>query len=159
MAASWPVGSVADAFGYNPPMLAIVFLFVALSQSEEPRTFLWQIEGLGDSNSGELTVTVTPTPFGLTQGVAVTDARLVPLAPLKGRKPEPIHPNRTEAALMGGIRAWFTPPKQRFHLLVTFADGATQTIDIYRPVPASDPKPYIVRPMRLIAPGGRWVAP
>ena len=53
-------------------MLAALLLLGALFQPEEARTFSWGIEGLGDPNRVELTITVTPTPFGLTQGVAVT---------------------------------------------------------------------------------------
>ena len=106
----------------------------------------------------ELTITVTPTPFGLTQGVAVTGIRLVPVPTSKDRRPQAMHPTRTEAASAAGLRAWFTPPGRRFHLLVTFADGSTQTVDIYRPVPPADPKPRIVVPSQRLAPVGRWTA-
>jgi hypothetical protein len=119
------------------------------------RTFLWAIQGLGDSSRAELTITVTPTPFGLTQGVAVTDVRLGLLPTSKDRAPQTMGPTRTEPASMAGLRAWFTKPGSRFHLLVTFADGSTQTIDIYRQAPP-DPKPRTVGPKRLVAPVGRW---
>jgi hypothetical protein len=139
-------------------MLATLLLLITLGQSEAPRTFLWGIEGLGASNRAELTVTVTPTPFGLTQGVAVTGVRLVPLPISKDRTPQPIGPTRIEATSTRGVRAWFTPPGRGFHLLVTFGDGSTQTIDIYRPVPPAAPGPRMVVPTHRLGPVGRWTA-
>jgi hypothetical protein len=116
---------------------------------------------MGDPKSLTL-VTVSLTPFGWGSGIEVNTISLDPLPTRDDPKPRAIRPLKTEPApeigMTGrGLRAWFTPPGRRFHLIVTLSNGSTHKIDIYRKVPRSDePKIYKVTPLRLLAPRGMW---
>jgi len=143
-------------------MLASFLLLVSLSQAgATPTPFLWNIESMGDPKSLTV-VTISLTPYGLGNGIEVETISLDPLPTRDDPKPRAIPPLKTEPApaLMSGwrergLRAWFTPPGRRFHLIVTLSDGSTHKIDIYRTVPPSEPK---IRPLQLIAPIPMWTA-
>ena len=128
--------------GYE--VLATFLLIVSLSQdAATPTPFLWMIEGMGDAKSLTL-VTISLTPHGLGNRIEVETISLDPLPTADDPKPREI-PLKTEPApgrgLRGrGLRAWFTPPGRRFHLIVTLSDGSTHVIDIYRTAPPSEPK-------------------
>lgn len=142
-------------------MLASLVLLVSLSQAESaPVPFLWNIQGMGDPAS-LIVVTISLTPYGLGNGIEVETIRLEPLPTPADPKPHAIDPLKTEPApaLMSGwrergLRAWFTPPGRRFHLIVTLSDGSIHKIDIYRTVPPSEPRK--LRPFPLIAPIPIW---
>ena len=141
-------------------MLASFLLLVSLGQpAAAPDLFLWIIDGLADAKSQALIVTVTPTPFGLVRGVDLKTISLDPLPTRDDPTPRSIQPLKTEPAPKWALRAWFTPPKRRFHLIVTLSNGSTHKIDIYRKVPRADvPGIYKARPLHLIAPRGTWTA-
>ncbi len=132
---------------YSDGMLASFLLLVSLSQDgATPRPFLWNIEGMDDPKTLTV-VTISLTPYGLGNGIEVETISLDPLPTRDDPKPRAIRPLKTEPApaLMSGwrergLRAWFAPPGRRFHLIVTLSDGSTHRIDIYRPVPQSEPK-------------------
>jgi hypothetical protein len=133
-------------------MIAICLLFVSLAlQHSEPPLMTWAIEGLGDSRNS-IVIIVTPTRFGLTQGVTVKSITLMPVATADDPKPRPVDALKTEATLNWGVRASFTRLGRRFLLNVTFTDGSTHTIDPWSPKPAADPRVYQVGPLQLIAP-------
>ncbi len=141
-------------------MLASVLVLLTLGQAEAPPPFLWRIEGLGYSKSVTLVVTISPTPFGLANGLAVKSVSLAPLPTREDPKPGAIWPLSTEPAATEGLRARFAPPGRRFHVVVTLSDGSTHTIDIYQktpPTPAPEPERE-VKPLRLIAPQVIWTA-
>ena len=141
-------------------MLASLLLIVGLSQDmATPTPFLWLIEGMGDPKK-PIVVTISLTPFGLGNGIEVETISLDPLPTPDDPKPGVIRPLKTEPAPEmsqqrgRGLRAWFTPPGRRFHVLVTLSNGSTHKIDIYQAAPVSDPKR---RPLQLIAPiRGTW---
>jgi len=132
-------------------MLASFLLLVSLSQDgATPTPFLWNIEGMGDPKS-LIVVTISLTPYGLGNGIEVETISLDPLPTRDDPKPRAIPPLKTEPAPAlrsgwreRGLRAWFTPPGRRFHLIVTLSNGSTHRIDIYRRVPPS--KPTLMRP-------------
>ena len=147
---------VESPLRYSDEMLASFLLLVSLCQDAAPPTpFLWMIVGMGDPKSLTL-VTISLTPFGLGNGIEVETISLDPLPTRDDPKPRAIRPLKTEPApapersLRGrGLRAWFTPPGRRFHLIVTLSDGSTHKIDIYRKAPRSDePKIYRVTPLQ-----------
>jgi hypothetical protein len=153
---------VESPLRYSDEMLASFLLLVSLSQdAATPTPFLWGIEGMGDHKSLTV-VTISLTPFGLGNGIEVETISLDPLPTRDDPKPRAIPPLKTEPAPAlksgvreRGLRAWFTPPGRRFHLIVTLSDGSTHTIDIYRTAPPSELK---IRPLQLIAPihRGTW---
>lgn len=128
-------------------MLASLLLLVSLIQDgATPTPFLWLIEGMGDPKSLTV-VTISLTPYGLGNGLEVETISLDPLPTRDDPNPRAISPLKTEPAPAlrsgwreRGLRAWFTPPGRRFHLIVTLSDGSTHRIDIYRPVPPTVPK-------------------
>lgn len=144
-------------------MLASFLLLVSLSQDAADRTpFLWLIEGMRDPKN-PIIVTISLTPFGLAKRIEVETISLDPLPTPEDPKPRAIRPLKTEPAPAlksgvreTGLRAWFTPPGRRFHLVVTLSDGSTHKIDIYQKTSPSAPKIERVRPLQLIAPRGTW---
>ncbi len=142
-------------------MLASLLLLVTLSQdAATPAPFLWLIEGMGDPKS-PIVVTISLTPFGLGNRIEVETISLHPLPTPQDPKPGAIRPLKTEPAPeMGfrgrGLRAWFTPPGRRFHLVVTLSDGSTHKIDIYQKTSPSEPTIQKVRPLQLFAPRATW---
>lgn len=107
-------------------MLASFLLIVSLSQdTATPTPFLWLIEGMGDPKKPIL-VTISLTPVGLGNGIEVETISLGPLPTPDDPKPGVIRPLKTEPAPEmsqqrgRGLRAWFTPPGRRFHLMVSF---------------------------------------
>jgi hypothetical protein len=142
---------------------AICLLLVGLAhQRPEPLLFTWTIEGLGEPRRATILVTVTPTPFGLTQGlVNVKTITLTPVATREHPRPRAIHPLKTEPALRSGLRASFTRHERRFRLTFTFSDGSTHTVDPWAPPPPDPQQPEIkiYQVPRMIAPPGmtaRW---
>ena len=143
-------------------MLALFLLLVSFTQDPASSTpFTWVIEGMGDRKS-PIVVTISVTPFGLGKRIDVEAVNLYPLptrddpnpqaiVPLKTERP----PERNDGVIVRGLRAWFTPPGRRFHLLVSLSDGSTHRIDIHRTVPVSAPV-IKGRPIQLIAPRGTW---
>ena len=135
-------------------MLASLLLLVSLIQDgATPTPFLWLIEGMGDPKSLTV-VTISLTPYGLGNGLEVETISLDPLPTRDDPNPRAISPLKTEPAPAlrsgwreRGLRAWFTPPGRRFHLIVTLSDGSTHRIDIYRPVPPTVPKPLKATPI------------
>jgi hypothetical protein len=99
-------------------MLATCLVFVTLGQAAAPAPFNWTIEGLGDPTRLTLVVTVSPTPFGLASGLEVNTISLAPLPTRKHRRPAAIRPLTTEPTATSGLRASFTPPGRRFHVIV-----------------------------------------
>ena len=147
----------SEFLGYIDAMIATLLVLMTLGQAADPARFMAVIVGLGDPTRETLEITVSPTPFGSVSGVEVASTRLAPLPTREDRQPRAILPLRTEATPTAGLRAWFTPPGRRFHLVVTLSDGSTHTIDIYRPVPPAEaPTPRLSRPTPLIAPRGMW---
>ncbi len=138
-------------------MLATLVLLASLVQDRDSQLFLWRIEGLGEPTP-LIAVIVEPTPFGLTQKADVKAISLKLLPTASDPKPRAVAPIKTETTAAWGLRAYFHRPRGRFNLTVTFRDGSTRRIDIYRQPPRSDqPKPYTVEPWRGIAPyPGRW---
>ena len=100
---------------------------------------------MGDRNN-PIVVTISLTPFGSSNGIEVETISLDLLPTPDDPKPGVIRPLKTEPApemtqhRERGLRAWFTPPGRRFHLVVTLSDGSTHKIDIYRAAPVSEPK-------------------
>lgn len=142
------VFDVERPYATSDEMLASFLLLVSLIQDgATPTPFLWMIEGMGNPKSLTV-VTISLTPYGLGNGIEVETISLDPLPTRDDPKPRAIRPVKTEPAPAlrsgwreRGLRAWFTPPGRRFHLIVTLSDGSTHRIDIYRPVPPSGPKP------------------
>jgi hypothetical protein len=145
-------------------MLPITLLLVSLAQQRpDPLLFTWGIEGLGEPRSATILITVTPTPFGLTQGfVDVKTITLTPVATREDPRPRAIHPLKTEPAPRSGLRASFTRPDRRFRLTFTFLNGSTHTVDPWAPRPADLQSPehqiYQGAPEMVAPPGltARW---
>jgi len=136
-------------------MLPVLALLLGLAQEPEPRLFLWAIEGLGEPRT-TISVTVTPTPFGLASGVEIKAIALVPISTGDDPTPRAVQPTTTEPAPRWGVQASFPMPRRRFHLKVTLSDGSVHDVDVYGKVPPREPKIYRVGPEQLIAPRGIW---
>jgi hypothetical protein len=136
-------------------VLTEFLLVLSLAQDSGPAPFHWMIEGLGEPQP-TISVTVTPTPFGLVSGVEIKAIALDPLPTHEDPNPRLIQPTSSEATSKWGLRATFAKPGRRFHLRVTLSDGSIHKIDIYRKAPPEEPKIYQIGPLQLIGPRGTW---
>src|SRR6478609_483830 len=112
---------------------------------------------LGEPHS-MVSVTVTPTRFGLVSGVEINAIELDPLPTAADPKPGFIQPTSTRATSTWGLRATFTKPGRRFHLRVTLSYGSIHKIDIYRKPPPEEPKIRKLRPLPPIGARGTWAS-
>ena len=136
------------------PVFAASLLLLALAQDPAPERFHWLVQGLSDPKASGIVVTITPTPFGLVNGIHIEDVSLVPVPTAEDSRPRAVRPQKTEIANEWGRRAWFAKPGRRFLLIVIFADGTTYRIDPWALRRTTQERPSEPRPVPVIAPPG-----
>jgi hypothetical protein len=135
------------------PALTASLLLVTLAQASDSELFLWGIRGLGDGQPS-IEVTITPTPFGLTQGIHIKAVTLAPTRTRTDPRPRSIRPLKTEVTPKWALQAWFTRPARRFTLTVTLSDGTTHRIDPWAPHRTEENKPRQPDTLPTVAPPG-----